>query len=148
MQVVVTTEIKATPEATFAVLADYEADPRWRKGVVTMRPEPAGPVREGTTTLELLRFMGSTFETPGRVTRLVPGERLEWEAASDSVTASGVRRVEAADHGRTRVTYTVEARFNGAMRMVEPLYERVFKRQAAADLERLKALVEGNGARS
>jgi uncharacterized membrane protein len=142
VNVVVETEVEAGPERTFAVLADYEADPKWRKGVVTMRPEPAGPARAGTRTLETLKFMGSTFETPGRVVRVVPGELLEWEAASGAVSASGVRRVERLGEELTRVTYTVEARFNGAMRLVEPLYQRVFRRQAARDLDRLRALVE------
>jgi hypothetical protein len=73
-------EVRSRPEDVFAVLSDYQQDPRWRAGVISMRPEPLGAAQVGTTTDEVIRFLGITTRTPGQVTQLVDGKLLAWEA--------------------------------------------------------------------
>jgi uncharacterized protein YndB with AHSA1/START domain len=135
-------QVAARPEDVFAVLGDYRQDPRWRRGVVTMRPQPPGPARAGTTTGEVIRFMGITTRTPGQVTAVVPGELLAWRAEGARLAAVGTRRVERAPDGG-RVTLTTEIRLRGAWRAFEPLLTLVYKRQLRGDLTRLKNLIEG-----
>jgi hypothetical protein len=43
-----------------------------------MRPEPPGAAQAGTTTDEVIRFLGITTRTPGQVTQLVEGKLLTW----------------------------------------------------------------------
>ena len=142
MQVKVSTEVEAPAERVFAVLADYGVDPEWRKGVIDMSPSTPGVARRGTTTKETIRFLGSTMVTPGRVTDVVDGRVLAWEARGEKVEASGTREVVPLGDGSSRVVDALDARFNGPRRAADRVLERVARRQARGDLERLKRLVE------
>jgi len=123
------------------VLSDYQQDPRWRAGVISMRPEPPGAAQVGTTTDEVIRFLGITTRTPGQVTQLVEGKLLAWEARGTRLIASGIRRVEPALDG-ARVTLNTEIRLRGQWRVMEPLLALVYKRQLRGDLARLKTFIE------
>ena len=138
----VTTDVAAEPSAVFAVLSDYRQDPRWRRGVVTMDPQPPGPAHAGTMTDEVLRFAGVTTRTPGQVTQVVAGEFLAWQADGPRLAASGIRRVEPSPGG-AHVTLETELQFHGAWRVLQPLVALVYRRQLARDLRCLKGLVEG-----
>jgi len=134
-------EVRSRPEDVFAVLSDYQQDPRWRAGVVSMRPEPPGAAQAGTTTDEVIRFLGITTRTPGQVTQLVEGKLLTWGARGTRLIASGIRRVEPALDG-ARVTLNTEIRLRGQWRVMEPLLALVYKRQLRGDLARLKTFIE------
>src|SRR5690242_9590673 len=134
-------EVRSPPEDVFAVLSDYQQDPRWRAGVISMRPEPPGAAQVGTTTDEVIRFLGITTRTPGQVTQLVEGKLLAWEARGTRLIASGIRRVEPALDG-ARVTLNTEIRLRGQWRVMEPLLALVYKRQLRGDLARLKTFIE------
>lgn len=134
-------QVAARPADVFAVLGDYRQDPRWRRAVVTMRPDPPGPARPGTTTDEVIRFLGITTRTPGQVTAVTDGELLAWRAAGARLAASGTRRVEPAPGG-SRVTVATELRLRGPWRAMEPLLALVYKSQLRGDLARLRALAE------
>lgn len=136
-----TIQVGARTEDVFAVLGDYQQDPRWRRGVVTMSPEPPGPARVGTTTDEVIRFLGMTTRTPGEVTAVVSGELLAWHAEGTRLAASGTRQVERAQDG-ARVTLATEIRLRGRWHLLEPMLALMYKRQLRGDLTRLKALVE------
>jgi len=125
----------------FAVLSDYQQDPRWRRGILTMDPQPPGPARPGTTTGEVIRSLGITTRTPGRVTAVTDGELLSWRAGGARLAASGTRRAEPAGDG-TRVTVTTELRLRGLWRALQPLLALVYQGQLRGDLARLKTLVE------
>ncbi|GAB4587542.1 hypothetical protein [Nocardia sp. IFM 10818] len=51
----------------WALLADYGNDPRWRRGVRTMDPRPAGLVAVGARTAEEPRFAGRAYDNDGEV---------------------------------------------------------------------------------
>jgi len=138
------TQMASRSEDVFAVLSDYRQDPRWRRGVVTMRPQPPEAARAGTTTHEVIRFMGVTTHTPGQVTAVVGGQLLAWRAEGTRLVTSGTRQVEPAQNG-TRVTLTTELRLRGRWRALGPLLAALYNRQLRGDLTRLKALVETDG---
>jgi hypothetical protein len=131
--------VRSAPDEAFAVVSDYEYDPRWRRGVVTMRPQPPGAARLGTTTDEVIRFLGMTTRTPGRVTDLIDGTLLGWRAEGTRLSASGTRRVEPAEDG-ARVALRTDLRLRGAWRAVEPLVALSYALRG--DLDRLKTLIE------
>jgi uncharacterized membrane protein len=137
-------QVASRPEDVFAVLGDYQQDPRWRRGVVTMRPQPPGAARPGTTTREVIRFLGVTTRTPGHVTAVVGGQLLAWRAEGTRLVASGTRQAEPA-RGGARVTLTTEIRLRGRWRALEPLLAASYNRQLRGDLTRLKTLVERGG---
>lgn len=133
--------VTSHPEDVYAVLSDYQQDPRWRAGVVSMHPEPPGPAQAGTTTDEVIRFLGITTRTPGQVTHLIKGQLLAWQAKGTRLIAFGTRRVEPSGDG-ARVTLATDVRLRSQWRVIEPLLPLLYKRQLRADLARLKALIE------
>jgi Polyketide cyclase / dehydrase and lipid transport len=141
MRFLATIEMTSLPADVFAVLGDYQLDPRWRRGVLDMRPEPPGPPVVGMTTDEVIGFLGITTRTPGEVTAVIPGVMLAWRAAGTRMAASGTRRVDPADGG-ARVTLETEIRLHAGWRVVEPLLALIYGRQLRGDLARLKELVD------
>jgi uncharacterized protein YndB with AHSA1/START domain len=130
------TTIDRPAAEVWALLADYGNDPAWREGVRTMAPEPPGPVRPGTTTLEELRFAGRTMRIPGEVLTVEPGRSFTWRASR----AEGRRTVEPLADDRCRVVLEMEVTLTTAERMMGPLLVSMLRRRVAEDLERLAAL--------
>lgn len=86
-----------------AVLADYDRDPEWRAGVLSMSADPPGCATAGTTTAEVMRFAGRTLSNNGKIARVGPGCGLTWRTTS-GVDAEGVRAVEPRGPDRCRLT--------------------------------------------
>ncbi|NUR84061.1 MAG: hypothetical protein HOY71_08245, partial [Nonomuraea sp.] len=86
-------EIPCPAAKVWSVVADYDRDPDWRAGVSTMAPRPAGIVRAGTTTAEVMRFAGRTYRNGGEVIRVDPGRSFAWRTTS-GIDAEGGRAVE------------------------------------------------------
>jgi len=133
------TAVIERPAATvWALVSDYDVDPRWRKGVSAMNPQPPGPARTGTTTLEVLRFGGRTYRIPGEVTDLRAGHSFAWNASK----ARGTRSVEPLDESSCVVELTMHIRLTGAERMFGRLLARMMRHNLAGDLGRLAELAE------
>ncbi len=58
--------VERPSEQVWRLVADYDADPRWRAGVLTMSPSPAGPVVVGTTTASRSASRAGSGATPAR----------------------------------------------------------------------------------
>lgn len=127
--------VHAPAEVVRAIVHDYRRDPEWRQGVVTMDPQPPGPVVAGQTTAEVLRLAGRTYRNGGEVTA-VEGDRFTWRTTS-GVDADGARTVGALDGGRCRVVLELRLRPQG---LVERLAVPMVRKGLAADLQRLAAL--------
>jgi uncharacterized protein YndB with AHSA1/START domain len=136
-----TTTIDRPAEAVWAIVADYGRDPEWRAGVETMAPDPAGEVRLGTTTAEVMHLAGRTYHNDGEVTDVEPGARFAWRTTSGA-DADGSRAVRPLDEGRCEVTLVLNVRAHGAQRLLQPLLVSMLRRGQRADLARLADLVE------
>src|SRR5262245_7066832 len=90
----------------WAVVADYERDPEWRDGVVTMDPSAPGPVTAGTTTAEELHMGGDVARNRGVVDVVEPGRFFVWHT-TEGAQAHGDRRLTVLDEGRTRVFMSI-----------------------------------------
>ncbi|GAA4973274.1 SRPBCC family protein [Pseudonocardia tropica] len=135
------TTVSAPADAVWAVLADYARDPQWRRGVRSMVPTPAGPVRTGTTTREVLRAAGRTTHNDGVVTEVAPGRRFTWRTTA-GVEAEGARDVEPLPGGTCRVRLELRVRPPGLLRLAPGPLRRLLARGLRGDLTRLRALVE------
>jgi carbon monoxide dehydrogenase subunit G len=138
-----TITIAAPPADVWAVLSDYEQDHRWRADVVEMIPTPSGPSRPGTTTHEVVRFLGSTYVTDATVTAVEEtpdSRRLRFEGAGDGTVVVGERRVAEGPDGSAVVHTSLDVKMQGPMRLAQPLLGRVYARHVARDLEQLGAL--------
>lgn len=142
IEIAVQAEFDASADAVWAVLADYGRDPQWRRGVETMDPSPPGPVRPGQTTDERMRFAGRAHRNGGEVLAVGPGLRFQWRTTS-GIDAEGGRSVADLGDGRARARFEVRIRPHGADRLLAPVLRIVLRRALAADLVRLRDLVEG-----
>ena len=141
-------EVACEAEEAFALLADYGRDAEWRAEVVEMTPSPPGPASPGTETREVARMMGRTFVTPGRVTSVVPGRSLTWQARSDGLEARGERAVTSLGQGRCGVTLSYELRLLGPSRLFEAVLGAAFRRRVRANQRGLRSLLEAAVERS
>jgi hypothetical protein len=134
------TRISRDPEVVWGFVGDFGNDERWRR-VDVMASDPAGPARVGTDTHEVLRFLGSTYVTDATVTTVGPGLRLAYEGAGEGTTVRGYRRVEETPGGAEFVE-GLEVRMSGPMRLLEPLFTRLYAPRISAELQALKQLLE------
>lgn len=135
-----TLDLDVPAAVAWAVVSDYRRDPEWRAGVLAMVPSPPGPVVPGTTTVERIRVAGRTYRNDGEVTAVGPDRRFEWRTTAGAV-ASGARVVEVLDEARCRVRLDLCVTPTGPNRLLAPLLRRVLRRNLAADVHRLAALV-------
>jgi len=133
-------EIACPAAHVWAVVADYGQDPRWRKGVETMTSHPAGIVRVGTTTTEVMRFAGRTYRNGGEVIQVEPGRSFAWRTTS-GIEAEGGRLVEPLGEDRCRFTFHVRVTPRvTSERLLEPALRWLLRRSIRADIRRLAGL--------
>lgn len=138
-------EIDRPAEEVWAVVADYARDAEWRREVTSMVPDPAGEAATGTRTHETGRMLGSPFETDGVVVD-ARHHWFRWTASGDGSRAEGTRAVEALGPARCRVVLGYDVGLTGAMRVLDPVFVRAFRRTARRNLRHLADLVASEAA--
>lgn len=136
-----TVDVDASAAEAWAVVADYGRDVEWRRGVRSMVPTPAGPVRPGTTTAEVLRVAGRTTYNDAVVTDVEAGRRFAWRTTS-GIRAEGLRAVVPLDAETCRVVLTTRVHPPGLFRLVPGVVARVLRRGLQRDAVRLRVLIE------
>ena len=136
-----TVDIDRSAQDVWALLADYDRDPQWRAGVLSMTADPPGRAAPGTVTAEVMRFAGRTMRNDGTIVRVGPGYQLEWRTTS-GVDANGVRIVEARGPHRCRVRLATRVRPHGFDRLLAPLARLLLRRRISRDGRRLRSLAE------
>jgi uncharacterized membrane protein len=135
------TEIDQPADLVWSLIADYSNDPSWRHGVTRMEPTPAGLVGKGTTTDEVMRFAGSTYQNLGEVIGIGPDLRFAWRTVK-GVDADGSRSVTPLGPGRCRVRLELNVRTRGLQRVIAPILVWLLRRNLHADLLRLRAVAD------
>jgi uncharacterized membrane protein len=128
-------DIAAPPAAVFARWTDYRRFPEFMEGVSEVR------LVGGKELYWRGEFAGQKREWKSLVTVLIPRRRLAWRSTSLGRHSSRVACVEEAPGGLTRLTVKIllDPREEWA-RFPTPAQVR---RRVRANLQRLKALVEG-----
>lgn len=125
-------------DAVWDLIARYDLDPQWRRGVVSMAPSPPGPAVIGTTTVEEMRVGGRRYTNVGEVVDVVPGRAIRWRTV-EGAAARGSRAV-VPDSGGSIVTLELHVTPHGFERVLAPVLARVLRRTVRGDLERLERL--------
>lgn len=128
-------------DEVYSFACDYHHDPLWRTGVTRMTVMPETMPGLGTTTREVMRFMGRELVTDAEVVRHEPNRELAFRVTRGMIQAEGFRRVMASATGTT-FTYHIEARPDGAWRLLSRVMEWSFRSQLRKDLRKLKELIE------
>jgi hypothetical protein len=116
-------------------------DQSWMRAVVESRPDQPGPLELGHTFTHTVKFMGRTWESMYVVTSYKP-ERL-LEIKTDWPFPTTVRFELTRGTDGTAVAIRAVGRPGLTFGILTPFLNRRAHRSFAADLEQLKAILEG-----
>lgn len=139
LRIEVAVEIKRSIEEVWAYVADPSKLPEWDSGALEAKASEM-PLHKGSTVMLVLKFLGRRIETTLEVTQLEVNKTFSVRATRPfpfDVTYT----VEPVDGG-TRVREVAEGETRGFFKLADPIIENITERQAQADLETLKALLE------
>lgn len=126
MKIQRTVDTTAAPAAAFAYLSDFTTTTEWDPGtIITELVEGDGGV--GTVYRNVSEFNGKESELRYEVIELVPERRFALTGEGKVVHADDTMEFEPLGEG-TRVTYTADIRFKGALKMAEPFLGKAFKK--------------------
>jgi hypothetical protein len=131
----ITTDIPATPDRVWAILADIERWPEWTPSVSRIRRLDRGPLGVGSRArIHQPRLLPATW----RIVELAEGRRFTWVTGGPGIHAVADHSVEPIERG-SRVTLSV--RFEGLLaslvaRLTRDLNRRYLELEAAGLRER------------
>lgn len=128
-------------DEVFAVLADLDNDPTWRREWVDATKTSEGPPGVGARVRlggQLLRWR---IEAEYEITEYEPNRMAAWKTVRGPLPLTFWRKVEAAEGG-TRVTIGYDANLRGPGRLAMSLVKPMGRRALAGDFPTLKELME------
>lgn len=140
MATIARTFVVAKPPAQVVdYLKDFSHARDWDPGTVACSRLDSGPVREGSTWLNVSRFLGRRTELTYRLERCSP-HRLTFVGTNDAATSTDDLTFEPADAG-TRVTYRAHIRLRGAARFADPLVRLALRRIAGKVTAQMREVI-------
>jgi carbon monoxide dehydrogenase subunit G len=125
-------EIARPPEEVFALVADLGRAPEWQSSLESVDVERGVEVR---------RVAGQRREGTFRITDSRPPERLAIASRSGSVSADATFLLAPTAEG-TKLDFDVDLRLGGAARFAGRMIRGGVEREARANLDRLRDLLE------
>ena len=144
MPVDVLTEIEiARPRADVAAYASDPANaPVWYENIESVEWRTPPPAAQGTRVAFVARFLGRRLAYTYEIAELVPGERLVMRTSEGPFPMETTYTWADAGPGATRMTLRNRGEPAGFSRVAAPLMARSMRRANAADLRRLKEILE------
>lgn len=133
--------VRRPPEEVAAFMFDPANDLRWTGGITSSRPARPGPLVAGATVERTARFLGRTFTYGYVVTRHEPDRLVELTV--DRPFPMTVTYELAPDPAGTLVSIHATGSPGRFFWWATPLMRRQVRASIAADLERLRACLEG-----
>ena len=122
-----TVETTAAPAAVYAYLSDFANTTEWDPGTIeTTRVSGDGGV--GTVYKNISEFNGNRSELTYETVDLVPEKRIALKGEGKAVHADDLMELSPTAGGGTRVDYTADIRFKGALKLAEPFLGKAFKK--------------------
>ena len=126
----------------FTILSDVATWPRWMP-VEAMVPIDPGAVRVGMRASGLMAEGSRRAPFSVEITELEPDRRIGFKTLSGPVDWAGSWEARAIDAGTTEVRSLGTMRLRGIGRVLEPLMGAEVRRNEAAELGKLRTLLEG-----
>jgi uncharacterized protein YndB with AHSA1/START domain len=143
IRIELTVAIARPPEDVFALLTDVERVPDWQDSALESRCD--GALRQGARIAERRRIMGHEIHTVLEVTEYEPPRRLTLRTLEGPVPFT-VEHELSADGDGTSVRVRAEGKPSGKLRFAAPVVKHQAEHELRADFERLKDLLEADGA--
>lgn len=136
----VTVHIRRPVEKVFAYLADATNLRAWQAGLLENEQLTEGPLRVGTRFREVRRRGPRQSEIQAEITAFEPDKRFATKTISGPQAT--VSYAFDPDTEGTRLTYQFSLQTGGFMRLMEPLIAGSIKKDAEADFQKLKTILE------
>lgn len=136
-----TVTIRRPVDVVFDFVADFENTPHWNYAIVSTEKSVPGPVRVGTTYRQV-RSTPRRSEESLEVTEFEPNRLVAVQGTLGPFDAVMTYRFEP-DGDSTRLTNTAHLTAHGALRFAAPLAAGRIRGAVAANLGKLKELLEG-----
>jgi uncharacterized protein YndB with AHSA1/START domain len=135
-------EIDAPAARVFPYLVESEKRLHWMGALVESEQLTDGPLEVGTVWRDVFEEHGQRIELEAELAELEPGRRIRVRLESRGFDATSTQELEEVD-GRTRLRTVIETEYTTlAARLLSLVVSRHAQKQLAADLARLKELVE------
>ena len=132
-------------QEVFAYVTDLDRLGEWQPNVVSVAKQTEGPMGQGMLLREVRRGpFGRNVEAIVEVSAYEPNRRFDLRIVSGPLPINGSHEFHETDAG-TRIDFVAQGQPGGALRLAEPLFARVLKRQFSGYYERLKAVLESRG---
>jgi uncharacterized membrane protein len=141
-----TVHIDRPATEVFDFLLDLNNHPRVAAGIKTVRGIEDGPLALGRRYNQTSALLGQTVDVTVEVISCERGRELGLKAVSGLVPITRTFRLDAPSQSTTDLTLSVAADPGKGMRVMMPLVERTAREQIATTLQRLKAVLEAEGA--
>lgn len=135
-------EIRRQPSEVFAFLADPANIPRWNYAIASSRQVTHGPLGVGTK-LQQTRSLPAPAIEELLITEFAPGQRLTLRGDVGPLTGTLVYNLDEVPGG-TRLTNVADLTARGPLRLLTPLVATRVRQAAAANLDRLRELLESS----
>jgi len=130
--------IERPPEEVWDYLADVSNEPQWRD-IIEARWISDPPYGVGSTGLHVIKGVG---DWPWKVTEWDEHRSASWIVTGNRFEGSHAGYRVAPEDAGSLVTLNVQFKSSAFMRLVKPIMKRRMKHQFAAELTKLKAIME------
>ena len=134
-------EIKRPVDQVFAYVVDAKTWSLWDSSILEAEQTSPGQMGIGTTFRGAIRAMGRRMAWTANLTEYEPNKSFSMTSTSGPIPIQGTYTFESVEGG-TKVTLIGGAQFKGLLKLIEPIYIRMGKRELEGDHKRLKDLLE------
>jgi Polyketide cyclase / dehydrase and lipid transport len=126
----------------FNYVMEIAHDAQWRTGIVEAVYTSDEPLGVGTTGFDRIEANGREMVQTWTTFEYQPGVLARWTHESGPLRGSGGYICEESEDG-TRFTLESHVKPTGWYRLLSPIFGKVARRQNLADVQKLKAILEG-----
>ncbi|HEX6509987.1 MAG TPA: SRPBCC family protein [Chloroflexota bacterium] len=141
MRVELTETVDRPIDQVFAFLSAPEKHEAWVGPVVRDSHQSEGPVHEGTTFHEEVKFLGRRLGGDWTVTRYEPPHAYEQETSIGKANMR-IAFTLTPQGNSTRIDMVTEGDTTGIFKLADSVVARVLRNQQQADLDNLKLILE------
>jgi uncharacterized protein YndB with AHSA1/START domain len=136
------TRIQRSPKEVFDYVTDSGKLDTWQTNTVSAEREDGGPLRVGSRLREVHRAPGGKeLESLVEVTKFDPPRAFSLKVVEGNLPVDLDIALDPSDGG-TLMSFRGHGRASGAMRLAQPLLQRVLRRQFAEQCATLKWVME------
>jgi uncharacterized membrane protein len=139
----ISTVIHRPVEEVFAVVSNFENNPKWNSSSIEVKKTSAGPIGQGTTWRSVVNLLGQRVESESEVSEYEPNRKITTKGKQGPIPTKSQVTFESVNGG-TRVSAILEGEPGSFFKLAEPLLVNLAKRQFDAALANLKDLMEAH----